>query len=85
MSRQGINDEFHRVFQKIYAKQENVDDSTEAIQEFLDSGNDTRPSEYITNIALSDAERDKIEGEITIGELEYSLFKQERNYVPKRR
>ena len=72
--RQGINDEFPRAFQKIYAKQENVDDSTEAIQDFLDSGNDTRPSEYITNIALSDAERDKIEGEITLGELEYLLF-----------
>ena len=54
--RQGINDEFHRAFQKIYAKQDNVDDSSEAIQDFLDSGNDTRPSEYITNIALSDAE-----------------------------
>ena len=38
-------------------------------------GNDTKPSEYLTNIALSNAERDKIEGEITIGELEYSLFK----------
>ena len=73
--RQGINDEFHRAFQKICAKQDNVDDSSEAIQDFLDSGNDTRPSEYITNIALSDAERDKIEGEITLGELEYSLFK----------
>ena len=35
-----------------------ADDSSEAIQDFLDSGNDTRPSEYITNIALSDAERD---------------------------
>ena len=71
---QWINDEFHKAFQKIYAKQD-VDDSSEAIQDFLDSGNDTRPSEYITNIALSDAERDKIEGEITLGELEYSLFK----------
>merc|ERR1712198_590053 len=33
--RQGINDEFHRAFQKIYARQENVDDSPEAIQDFL--------------------------------------------------
>merc|ERR1711872_1147534 len=41
--RQGINDEFHQAFQKIYSKQE-VDDSSEAIQEFLDSGGDTRPS-----------------------------------------
>ena len=73
--RQGINDEFHRAFQKIYAKQENVDDSTEAIQDFLNSGDDTLPSAYISNIALSDAERDRAEGEITMQELEYSLFK----------
>ena len=72
---QGINDEFHKACQKIYAKQENVDDSTEAIQDFLASGNDTKPSEHIINIALSDAERDKIEGEITFGEMKYSLFK----------
>ena len=32
--RQGINDEFHQAFQKIYSKQE-VEDSSEAIQEFL--------------------------------------------------
>ena len=63
--RQDINDEFHNVFQKIYAKQENVDDSSEAIQDFLSSGNDTKPSEHIINIALLDAERDMIEGEIT--------------------
>ena len=50
--RQGINDEFHRASQKIYAKQENVDDSAEAIQDFLNSGNDTMPSVYISNIAL---------------------------------
>ena len=73
--RQGINDEFHRAFQKIYARQETVDDSTEAIQDFLNSGNDTLPSEYISNIALSDAERDRAEGEITMQELEYALFK----------
>ena len=52
-----------------------MDDSSEVIQDFLDSGNGTRQSEYITNIALSEAERDKIEGEITLGELEYLLFK----------
>ena len=62
-------------FKKIYAKQENVDDSTEAIQDFLGSGNDTMPSEHIINIALSDAERDEAEGEITLEEMEYSLFK----------
>ena len=73
--RQGINDEFHRAFQKIYAKQENVDDSTEAIQDFLNSGDDTLPSAYISNIALSDAERDRAEGEITMQELDNSLFK----------
>ena len=73
--RQGINDEFHRAFQQIYAKQDNVDDSSEAIQDFLNSGNDTMPSVYISNVALSDAERDRAEGEITLEELEYSLFK----------
>ena len=67
-ARQSINDEFQKAFQKIYAKQENVDDITEAIQDFLGSGNDTKPSEYITNIALSDAERDKIEGKIPLDE-----------------
>ena len=36
--RQGNNDEFHKAFQKIFAKQEYVDD----IQDFLGSGNDTR-------------------------------------------
>ena len=36
---QGINDEFHKAFQKIYKKQD-VDDSSEAIQDFLDSGDD---------------------------------------------
>ena len=34
--RQGINDEFHQAFQKIYNKQD-VEDSSEAIQKFLDS------------------------------------------------
>ena len=65
----------HRAFQKIYAKQENDDDSSEAIQDFLGSGHDTKPSEHIINVALSDDERDKAEGEITLGEMEYSLFK----------
>ena len=34
---QSIDDEFHKAFQKIYNKQE-VEDSSEAVQEFLDSG-----------------------------------------------
>ena len=33
------------------------------------------PSVYITNVALSDTERDRAEGEITLEEMEYSLFK----------
>ena len=49
--RQGINEEFHKAFQKIYAKQD-VDDSSEAIQDFLDSGYDTLLSEYLTNRAV---------------------------------
>ena len=71
---QGINDEFHKAFQKIYAKQ-NVDDSSEAIQNFLDSVNDTMPSEYLTNRTLTNEERDKIEAEITLDEMQYALFK----------
>ena len=42
--RQGINEEFHKSFQKIYAKQD-VNDSSEAIQEILDSGDNWR---YVT-------------------------------------
>ena len=42
--RQGINDEFHQAFQKIYSK-EDVENSSEATQEFLDSGDDTKPSD----------------------------------------
>ena len=51
--RQGINDEFHQAFQKIYNKQD-VEDSSEAIQEFLDSGGDPKPSEYLKSKALTD-------------------------------
>ena len=60
---QGINNKFHKAFQKIYSKQD-VDDSSEAIQDFLDSGNDTKPSEYLTNRTLTNEKRGKIEGEI---------------------
>ena len=72
--RQGINEEFYKAFQKIYAKQ-NVDDSSEAIQDFLRSGNDTLPSEQLANRTLTDEERDKIEGEITFDKMQYALFK----------
>ena len=72
--RQGINDEFHQAFQKIYSKQE-VEDSSEAIQEFLDSGGDTKPSEYLKSKALTNEERESIEGEITLFELNHALFK----------
>ena len=61
--RQGINDEFHQAFQKIYNKQD-VEDSSEAIQEFLDTGGDTKPSEYLKSKALTNQESESIEGEI---------------------
>ena len=70
---QWINDEFHKAFQKIYAKQD-VDDSSEAIQDFLDSGNDKKPSEYLANRTFINEEKDKIEGEITLDEM-HSLRK----------
>ena len=62
---QGINDEFHQAFQKIYSKQD-VGDSSEAVQEFLDSGGDTRPSEYLKSKALTNEESKSMEGEICL-------------------
>ena len=72
--RQGINDEFHQAFQKIYSKQE-VEDSPKAIQEFLDSGGDTKPSEYLNSKALTKDESESMEGEITLTKLNHALFK----------
>merc|ERR1711872_1075772 len=72
--RQGINDEFHQAFQKIYSRQE-VDDSSEAIQDFLDSSGDTRPSEYLNSKALTNKESKSMEDEITLTELNHALFK----------
>ena len=66
--RQGINDEFHQAFQKIYSKQD-VEDSSEVIQEFLDSGGYPKPSEYLKSKALTDEESNGIKGEITLNEL----------------
>ena len=72
--RQGINDEFHQAFQKIYSKQE-VEDSPEAIQEFLDSGGDAQPSEYLNSKALTKEESESIDEEITLTKLNHALFK----------
>ena len=71
---QSINDVFHQAFKKIYSKQE-VQDSSEAIQEFLDSGGDTKPSEYPKSKALTKEESNGIEGEIILGGLQHALFK----------
>ena len=43
---------------KIYSKLD-VDDSSEAIQEFLDSGGDTKPSENLKSKALTEKESKK--------------------------
>ena len=59
---------------KIYSKQD-VEDSSEAIQEFLDSGGDIRPSEYLKSKALINEESESMEGEITLTELNHALFK----------
>ena len=63
MDCQSINDEFHQAFQKIYSKQE-VEDSSEAIQEFLDCGDDTKPWKYVKSKVLTNEESHGIEGEI---------------------
>ena len=39
------------------------------IQEFLDSGGDTKPSEYLKSKALSNQKSKSIKGEITLTEL----------------
>ena len=72
-NRQGINDEFHQAFQKIYSKQD-VEDISEAIQEFLDSGGYTRPSEYLKSKALTNEESKSMKGEINLTELNHALF-----------
>ena len=72
--RQSINDEIHQVLKKIYSTQE-FEDNSEAIQEFLDSGGDTKPLEYLKSKALTNKESNGIEGEITLSELQYVLFK----------
>ena len=71
---QGINNEFHSAFQKIYKKQD-VDDSSGAIKDFLDCGDNTLPSEYINRKVLTNEESNKIEAEITLDELQYALSK----------
>ena len=65
---QSINDEFHKAFQKIYSQQE-VEDNSEAKQEFLDSCGDTKPPR------IPQTQSKEIEGEITLSELQYALFK----------
>ena len=62
-----------KAFQKIYSKQ-NVDDSSEAFKKFLDSLGDTKRSEYLKSKVLTDEESNGIESEITISELQYTLF-----------
>ena len=74
MDPQGINDEFQEAFQKIYSKQD-VEDCSEAYQEFLDRGGDTKPLEYLNSKALTNEESESIEGEITLTELNHVLFK----------
>ena len=59
---------------KIYSKQD-VEDSSEAIQEFLDSGGDIRPSEYLKSMILTNEGSESMEGEITLTELNHAFFK----------
>ena len=70
---QSITNEFHSAFQKNYSKQD-VDGSSEAVQEFLDSGGDTKPSKYLKSKILTDEESNGIEGEFSLSELQYALF-----------
>ena len=51
---------------KKYTKKQDVDDSSEAIQDFLDSGDDMLPSEYLNNRVLTEEESNKIEGKYSL-------------------
>ena len=64
---------FEIKFQKIYSKQ-NVDNSSEAIQEFFESCGHTEPSGCLKSKVLADEESNEIKGEITLSELQYALF-----------
>ena len=55
-----MDDQFHKVFQKIYNKQD-VDDSSEAIKECLDSCGDIKPSKYLKSKALIDKKKKRNE------------------------
>ena len=70
---QSFNNEFQKAFQQIYMKQE-VDDSSEAIQEFLDSDNDNKPSKYLNSKVLTAEESQRIE--VTLSKLQYAHFYQ---------
>ena len=67
MDQQGVNEEFHEAFQKINRKRD-VDDSSEAIEEFLDSDDD------LNSKVLTEEESNKVKGEIPLDELQYILF-----------
>ena len=66
--RKSIFYEFHSAFHQIYSRQD-VDDSSEAIKEFFDSGGDTKSPEYLNSKVLADEESKGIEGEITLSEM----------------
>ena len=67
-----INEEFHKAFQKIFAKND-VDDNYEVLN-FLDSGNDTLSSEYLSNRSITEKEKNNIKWETTLDEMQYALF-----------
>lgn len=58
-----------------FSSKQDVEDSSEAIQECLDSGGDTKPSEYLKSKDLNNEESESMEGEITLTELDHALFK----------
>ena len=59
--------------------QQDVEDTSEAIWEFLDSGVVTLPSEYLNKRILTEEKSSKIEGKITLEEIQYGLFTKMRD------
>ena len=54
-----ISPEFHQAFKQIY-KQQNVENNSEAIQEFLETSGDTKQMEYLRSKALTEEESNLI-------------------------
>ena len=69
-----IYSELHDTFRQIYKEQPNLDTSQNALEDFLNSDNDTEPLKELNKRKLTLNQSRKMEGLLTTKELTYSLF-----------